>query len=489
MHPSGKQAIKSSAVAASGAILAAACVAFWAEQSAIAVVNGWWQDELYSIYSSNPAEPFSVVFMGRIWPDTTPPLYGSLLYAARLLVSDDRWAVAALNIGMILLATSVVISTGRRAGMVGLAVAVSIGFLLSGPVARFVAEARPYAMAMGIVFVASWLCALAISEPRVSASRAGFALIGVIAALTHVYAALLSGSFAVALIALAAIRHRSDLMACGLALGIATSLVFLIWLALWLPSAALERLYWMKFTYETVISALWEAKQLAMGRHLLLVLAGLLAFGLLWPTTRLLTLAFCIAFALFLMLPLLVSLKQPMIFGRYWVQGAPALIVLVAFLARTWLFDPASQGLRFLPMAGVLAAVTFLMISDVAGFMTAYALTAQKPAWKGAALVAPLARSCPAASVHVNGFVPFFGYAAGIPDAVFADIRDPTTKPIRSASATCSVLGWAEEPHPADFMRRATIDDFMRLMKIEASPSEVEILRHPTGFVILQRGR
>jgi hypothetical protein len=119
--------------------------------------------------------------------------------------------------------------------------------------------------------------------------------------------------------------------------------------------------------------------------------------------------------------------------------------------------------------------------------MTARAFTAAKPAWKGAALVAPLARNCPAASIHVNGFVPFFAYAARVPEPVFVDIREPATQPINPAPSACPVLGWAEEPHPADYMRRATDEDVMQLMKIDGSPSQVEILRHPTGFVILRQ--
>jgi hypothetical protein len=487
MQPSSKR-WGAAALLVGGAAFGAAFLAFLLERSAIAAVNGWWQDELYAIYASDPAEPLSVVFLGRIWPDTTPPLYGLLLYAARALVHDDRWAVFVLNTGAILVAVGAVMVSGRRAGIAGLALAASIAFLLSGPVVRFASEARPYALAIAVAFAASWLSALAIQAPHARPSKIGFAMIGIIGALTHIYAALLCGSFAVALIALAVVWRRSDLMAAGLTLGISASVVFVIWLALWLPSASLERLYWMKFSYETVIAALWEAKQLAIGPHLLAALAALLAFGLLWPATRMLTSAFCIAFAVFLAVPLVVSLWQPIIFGRYWVQGAPALVVLLAFLAKTWLLDHIGRSSRLVSITGALAAIGLLAISDAAGFMTARAFTAAKPAWKGAAVVVPLVRNCPAASVHVNGFVPFFAYAARAPDAVFADIREPTTKPISAANMACPVLGWAEEPHPADFMRRATDGDVMELMKIEASPPEVEIWRHRTGFVILQRG-
>jgi hypothetical protein len=245
----------------------------------------------------------------------------------------------------------------------------------------------------------------------------------------------------------------------------------------------------MKLSYPTVISALWEAKQLAIGPHLLIALIALLTFGLLWPTTRMLTLAFLVAFAIFLFLPLLISLKQPIIFGRYWLQGTPAIIVLIALLARTWLSDGISRRSQLVPTACASVAVAFLTISDTTGFITARAFTAAKPIWKGALVVAPLARDCPTASVHVNGFIPFFAYTSQIPDAVFADAREPATHLVNPADSKCPVLGWAEEPHPADFMRRATDEDLMKVLKVGASALQVEILRHPTGFVILRRAR
>jgi hypothetical protein len=325
--------------------------------------------------------------------------------------------------------------------------------------------------------------------PRARRGPASFALLGIVAGLTHIYAALLCGSFAAALVSLAVIRRRSDLTASGLSLGICATLVLSIWLALWFPFHSLENLYWMKLSYATVLSALWEAKQLAIGPHLLIGLIALLAFGVLWPTTRMLTLAFLVAFAIFLILPLFISLKQPIIFGRYWLQGAPAIIVLIAFLARTWLLDGISRRPHLTPIAGACAAVAFLTISEATGFITARAFTAAKPIWKGALVVAPLARDCPTASVHVNGFIPLFAYTSQIPDAVFADVREPATDLVNPVESRCPVLGWAEEPHPADFTRRATDEDLMKVLKVGASASQVEILRHPTGFVILRRAR
>jgi hypothetical protein len=473
-----------------GAIFVATFGVFFLEHSAIAAVNGWWFDELFSIWSSNPAEPFSAIFLGRIEPDTTPPLYGSLLYWARTLIKDDRQAIFVLNTSAILIAAIAVIFSGRKAGFSRLAVATSIAFLLSGPVLRFVSEARPYAPAMALAFVTSWFSALAILVPRARPGPTSFALLGTVAGLTHIYAALLCGSFAAALVLLAVIWRRSDLMASGLSLGFSATLVLSIWLALWLPFHSLENLYWMKLSYATVVSALWEAKQLAIGPHLLIALIALLAFGVLWPTTRMLTSAFLVAFSIFLFLPLLISLKQPIILGRYWLQGTPAIIVLIALLARTWLFDGiSSRRWHPVPIAGAFAAVAFLTISDATGFIIARAFTAAKPIWKGALVVAPLARDCPTASVHVNGFIPLFAYTSQIPDPVFADAREPATDPIKPADSKCPVLGWAEEPHPADFMHRATDEDLLRLLKVGASPSQVEILRHPTGFVILRRAR
>jgi hypothetical protein len=58
MHGSGKSNDDSRLLMLGGAIFAAAFLVFLLEHSAIAAVNGWWFDELFSIWSSNPAEPF-----------------------------------------------------------------------------------------------------------------------------------------------------------------------------------------------------------------------------------------------------------------------------------------------------------------------------------------------------------------------------------------------------------------------------------------------
>jgi hypothetical protein len=65
MQPSSKR-WGAAALLVGGAAFGAAFLAFLLERSAIAAVNGWWQDELYAIYASDPAEPLSVVFLGRI---------------------------------------------------------------------------------------------------------------------------------------------------------------------------------------------------------------------------------------------------------------------------------------------------------------------------------------------------------------------------------------------------------------------------------------
>jgi hypothetical protein len=116
MHQLSKSEDDSRALMLGGAIFAAAFGFFLLEHSAIAEVNGWWFDELFSIWSSNPAEPFSTVFMGRIEPDTTPPLYGSLLYWVRTLIKDDRQAIFVLNTSAIVIAAIAVILSARKAG-------------------------------------------------------------------------------------------------------------------------------------------------------------------------------------------------------------------------------------------------------------------------------------------------------------------------------------------------------------------------------------
>jgi hypothetical protein len=362
-------------------------------------------------------------------------------------------------------------------------------FLLSGPVLRYTVEGRGYLMALSATFVASWYCALAIEVPEKRPHLWSFGLIGLIAASIHLYAALICGCLAAGLTGSSLLARRKELLAPGLTLGIVASAITLLWISPAINS--MDRMRWSELSFQSLLTAYWEVRQLAFGSRLaVLLLVALFTIGLMQPATRSLTAAFGLAFVLFLLLPILVSLKKPIIGARFWLIGAPCVVVFVSFMTRTLFARRA--------FLGALVGVSFLVVTDINGFFVARASTAEKENWSGAAIVAPLLQHCPPGSVHVFtswGFVPGFAFVAHAPQELFTSVDAPETVWIGATDSICPVLGWAEhvayrgnERLAWDFVLKASDDELLRLLKIRALPSEVDIYRHRGGFVVLRHG-
>ena len=209
--------------------------------------------------------------------------------------------------------------------------------MLSGPVLYFASEGRSYVMALSIVFVASWYTALVMSGfPALTLKSA--TILGCLAAITHVYAALFCGSIAAGLLAVGFLYKRKDLLKPGLALGLSASVVFAIWLSI--AFDAVRNIAWIQFSVRDVLNAALSVKEIALGANVLAaVLFVICSYGLLNRKSRPLFLVFSIAFLLFALLPIITSFAQPIIRDRYWQIGAAALPVLLLFAARTWIFE------------------------------------------------------------------------------------------------------------------------------------------------------
>jgi hypothetical protein len=453
------------------------------------VVNGWWLDELFSIWASDPSHDFLDVFVHRILPDTIPPLYLSALYWTRRLIFDERTAIIILNLASLAAALISVNVASRKAGMLGWGLVAGAFFLLSGPVLRYTVEGRAYAMALAVTFAACWYTALAIEVPEKRPHLLGFGLIGAIAASIHLYAALICGSLAAGLTASSLLARRKDLLAPGLTLGIVACAGTLLWIAPGIIS--MNKLRWSELSFQSLVTSYWEVRQLALGsRWAVLLLVALYATGLTLQATRLLAATLTLACVLFLLLPILVSLEKSIIGGRYWLIGAPCVVVFVVFLTRALLARRT--------IVGALLGVSFLLITDVTSFFVAHAFTAEKENWSGAAIVMPHLQHCPPGSVHVFtswGFVAGFAFVAHAPEKLFASVDSPETTWLDPSHSTCPVLGWAEHvayrgnEHLAwDFVLTASSDELLRLLKIRALPTEVDIYRHKGGFVVLRHG-
>ncbi len=78
-----------------------------------------------------------------------------------------------------------------------------------------------------------------------------------------------------------------------------------------------------------------------------------------------------------------------------------------------------------------------------------------------------------------------FAYLSGASPAAFVDAGARKTPVLPAAQARCPVLAWAENIDQPSRMPDAKL---MQLLKIAASPEEVEIYRHDSGAWILKRG-
>ncbi|MFZ1108253.1 MAG: hypothetical protein WAN43_07905 [Rhodomicrobium sp.] len=471
------------------------CIAgiFSVELALVDARSSWWLDDLSSLWASDPKLPFRLVFGERILSDSNPPLYFSLLYCVRQIVSDDGAAVVAVNAGAIGAAAAAVFILSWRAGVGGLAVAGIAAFALSGPILYFAPEGRSYVCALSIVFVTSWYAALAIAGFPGQLSLARYSILGCLAALTHVYAALFCGSLAAGLLALAIFAGRKELLKPGLALGLSATLVFGVWLGI--AFSSIENIDWIHFSVRDVLNAALSVKELAMGSYIVaIIVVGLFVFGLFSHSTRSLFIAFGVAFALFALLPLIASFMRPLITSRYWLIGASALPVALIFAARSWIVKRSGAPARNRPVAAI-AVLCCLAASSALGFSNALYYLPTKPFWRGGDLVRPLLARCDGATVHVyyeNSSRPYdawpdamFGFekVAGSSSILFLDAQENSTPFVSAAAASCAVLGWAE--HAWEW-RDLKDGDLLRLLKIEASADEVQIVRHRTGFVILK---
>lgn len=472
------------------AILALATAVAVAEQRSIATVNGWWVDELFSLWATEPALSLAQDFAKRFRHDPTPPLYYVLLHCVRALVrlptGHERTEVLALNIVFLVLAAATVLWASRRDGLPGFALAATAAFLLSGPVVAYLPEARAYILSMAIVFVASWFIALAIESPDRDLHPGWFILFGALAALSHFYAALMCGCLAAALFALGTLRQRRDLTRKALALGISVACIYAFWFAL-AGRIVMTKIRWIRLVPSSVFYSWSELAQFTAGGRVAVVVAALLLlFGLIYIPTRPLFQILCGALALFLFLPLLISLRNPIIAQGYWLIGAPAFVVLLMFLLHASVLGAIQSQHRIALSLVALTTLALLIASSVTGFQSAHRRTQSKWVWKGTAIVAPLLSQCPAQSVHLPQNKPQYAQAARAPEDTFLGADEPATPWLTPATASCPVLGWAEHLSPAP-LARASDAELLRALKIDAQPSQVDIRRQQNGYIVLRR--
>lgn len=458
----------------------------------------YWWDEYFSLWASDPGIPFALAFQERIFPDSNPPLYFSLLYVARTILGHADAAILAINGAATLLAVCAVVAIGARSGRAVAAVLSVAVFLLGGPVLAQVDEARGYLLGLSIVLVATWLTAEAVEGDRAPPNVAVMAAVGLAAAMTHVYAALACAALAAGggLATLGEARRRWPSLA---ALGAGATIATGIWFAINAGSA--ERVNWIQFNLEWSTASYRQVSALVFGTWLLAVPAvGGLALAAADPPRRRLASAMLVALIVFLTVPIAVSFVRPIITARYLALGSPIVIVGLALCAfpgpgRASGHRPASR----LGTAARLLALVMLLASALAGASAAWIWREDIAFWHGgppvAALVARATSAgldpavlCPAGSVATNGplmaihddaWTYGLSHASGLPPETFAIVR-PGQSP-RPAPG-CPVLGWIE--HVWDGAAELPDAEVLRQLALPEGTRHGAILRTGHGYVI-----
>lgn len=472
-------------------LLLVAIAVFSYELISLAPLEGWWLDEYFSLWATDPSDSFMHAVAAR-FRDTTPPLYYTALFWFRRLIGDERHAVLCLNLFALAAAATTVCLASRKSATVGWALAGSAVFLCSGPVLSTVMEGRTYLLALAVSFVVSWFCALAVEERNSRPGVTAFALLGVVAGSTHLYAALFCCCCSAGLILFGICGRRRDLMRPALAMGVTAGVITLGFLA-WVSDLAPT---WIVFSYDTVMAHFAEVARRTFGATAALVFfAVMLACALLLPRTRPLAAVFAAALALFFTIPVLASFWHPVIASNYLMIGAPSVIVLAVFWIMA-LVDrrfPA-QSLRA-GWAGALACAVLLLATDVEGYSSARFVVSIKSIWSGADFVASHVAGCPSGSIHIYPAVPqIFATAAHAPESVFVDAKASRNQPRDVAAGKCPILGWAEHIFHGEgvgftpnFVFNASDEELLKILHIDATPAEVRIDRHWSGYVVTRR--
>lgn len=461
--------------------------------------NGFWLDELFALWASEPSISLREVLSQRILPDPNPPGYFLLLYWFRQCFGD---IVAPIMIGIIFLGASIlfVVAMAKRAGVPALGVLCAFFFLGSGPVLYYFGETRAYLCALTVAFVVSWLAAQAAVIKDHTPSPVLFACVGILAALIHVYAALYCCSLAAAMLCLAWLEpDKKYLQKGGFALGSAAALTSALTM---LPMQdSIAKIDWIKFDVQHVVAAVTKAGALSVAPIWVALALILLMTAKKKAGIRSLVWLFAIAYAVFALVPILVSFKIPIISARYWIVGSPGLIILVGFAFWEWLpRDPSEY--RVAPRGKYLAFVVVSAPILLVSFAVADFAKNAKLIWKGGEALKPLAAHCENHSIRVansfkptdrgmsadGAFVPAFAYSSGRSESVFIPVRSIDQEKLLALDTSCPVIGWAENFEP-DALKSSSDQDLLRLLNVEVPLGDVEIYRERSGFFILKKRR
>ena len=452
--------------------------------------NHLWMDEYASLYFTDPTMPLRSLLFSRILPDTNPPLYQGLLAIWREAIPSIDWArlsFLSLNVSLICATSIFCVADGRRYGLMQTSLASISLVLLTGPILYYAPEGRAYCAGMCMAVAAAWVVCRVLQTGASRSAVFSLTIIGVIAAGMHLFAAIFVASLAAGLIVEGIVSRRTSLVSLGLWTGLVVGLVTTVWVVS--VAGSTGRVSWIAMSKGSILEAFWYVRTIAIGPYWILASAILFMIGVwaLLREARPFLRVFGVTVVLFALVPLLASFVFPMIVGRYWSIGAPALVVPAIFLLRLCIGaggqQPVWRRSRF--VVGVVGGVV-LLASDSFGAQRALMLFGQKPSWDGAALVRDQGADCPDHTIRVYGTTAYYALAARMPQSKFDDSMSGHADASSMNVPTCRIIGWAEHVRQGDhFMRDAPDGELLSLIGVSPT-SGLQIIRHASGFVVMQ---
>jgi hypothetical protein len=458
-----------------------------------------WIDEMFSLWATDKAHSVWGMQTQLLVHETNPPLHFWLLYAFRRIIDDPRLAGHALNIVVAATAVSAIVYLPWRAGRPRLGLLLGIVFLMSAGTMSFMQDIRSGLLTMSLCGVAIALAGTIRLKGEADRAELIFAAaVGALAGISHVYGALFTGCLAAAMVIDAALKRNRSQAVFGLVLGAACTLTFAAWFAglclstgghlgsvAWL--ARIPPLLGFELVWLSYFGPVWAWYVIGGGFLLALTAAPFRRYAMI--------LLLCAAMIVATIL--LISLRMPILFFRYFLILGPAFHLLLALavydLVQSYWAKSRPSALARLAVLGGCLAIVAPVVTGV--FDAALMSSSQDPWWVGIDRVRAEAANCPSHSVRVNlmdrpdlldgkkwGFT-YLLQGTGL------QYEDATPNDV--SAIDCRIVGWAEHMPQSGAGRlpgAPTEADALKLMNLTNKKHiPLQIERHLFGFVIFKK--